>query len=141
MVIIYHTYFESESENETEFTNDYSKILKSTSINIVQNYTYPTLPKGPEPGDGKRNITHVLGRLHNPTITEVSSNHYFIAFEVETNGQWNIWLSESTDGLIWSAPWNIQDNFTTARNPQLKFIQYHNKEEFRLYMEINGNQY
>ncbi len=115
IVIFYHTYFEEPTKEEFD---QIPKLAEINQIEIFNNYSNKSI------------------RLSNPTIAMKSQNHYLIVFEkLESEGLGNIWLSNSKDGIEWSAPKLLFGNLSNIRSPYLEYI----KDEFYILFFIHNN--
>ncbi|WP_455391904.1 hypothetical protein [[Eubacterium] cellulosolvens] len=135
VLIIYHTYFESDITDISKTTDEYPQFSKSFSINLFQDQLDPLDLGLSEPGSRFNNTTI---RLFNPSIICPQEDQCLIAFELEANNQTFLYFSESDDGETWTHPWGGQEEFTNAYNPQL---EYATESKYRLFFKLNGEQY
>ena len=123
-IILYQTYFESNTYEKSHKNNGIFIVSDSTSINILNNIS---------------NINNVTPLLHNPTIAMDRKNQYLMAFEeIEVNGSSTIRLSTSKNGISWSPSWSYSYNVTNAKNPLLEYVQ---DKYFILTFEHEGKKY
>ena len=121
IIIIYHTYFETETSASTEIVTKLSDFSPTSAINVFENTNNTTT------------------QLFNPSILIDKNNHYLLAFEkVETNSASYIWLMDSSDGSTCVKPRIQFSDLAGAKRPYLEYFQ---EEQFRLFFYYNGKQY
>jgi len=121
IIIIYHTYFETETSASTEIVTELSEFSPTSTINVFE----------------KTNNTTT--QLFNPSILIDKNNHYLLAFEkVDMNGTSYLWLTDSSDGSTWVRPRIQFSELAGAKRPYLEYFQ---EKQFRLFFYYNGKQY
>lgn len=118
IIIIYHTYFETETTASTEIVTEFSELSPTNVIHVLEKTSNITI------------------QLFNPSILIDKNNHYLLAFEkVETNGTSYIWLMDSPDGSTWVRPRIQFSELGGAKEPHLEFFQ---EKQIRLFFYYNG---
>ena len=127
IILIYHTYFESDTNKKDGNDTTIPTLLKSNSISIFQNNDNNTID------------------LRNPTIAMDQNGKYFVAFEkVDINGSTGIFIIRSNTNNTWTEPIIPMGNLTDATKPYLKYIQGNNlvltfESGGKYYFQISNN--
>lgn len=68
---------------------------------------------------GPVNVTDHPALDTNPSLIQDSSGTYWIAFQSNRSGNFDIWITSSIDGLLWSAPTQVTSSHSYDQDPSL----------------------